>query len=325
MKGRTIYAAIILFVLIAGIASSGCIGGSREKSWLELVPSDAIVAGVFDMSTVKEAAFEELMKNLSLYPKYESLRENVLNETGVDIATLSRAIFAVRGYDEETQQPKMAIYVEGSVDVEKVKGKIEGLNETIYHAKYRGVDEYFDSKNWGVAISENYIIVGDKDTIEEVIDLIHGKGKWAKQYREIVKKVGSGNLIAVYDFRALMNLTSSERESSELSTPIPLGTMEESVKYGAFKFVLTNGNYSFRVVLEMDSPTDASDMAKQLRGFISLLDLKFSQQGGSALVEILKDIEISTSENFVLIDLTVSGKQLEELLTYEAIPKATLG
>jgi len=324
MRGRTIYAVIVLFVLVAGIASSGCIGGSREKSWLELVPSDAVVAGVFDMNTVKEAAFEELMKNISLYPKYESLRENVLNETGVDIATLSRAIFVVRGYDEGNQRPKMAVYVEGSVDVEKVRKKIESLNETVSHTTYRGVDEYFDRENWGVAVSDSYIIVGDRVTIEEMIDLINGHGKWAKQYRGIVEKVGSGNLVVVYDFRELMNLTAPERESKEI-TPISLGNVEETIRYGAFKLTLTGDTYSFRLALETDSSADASSLAKQLRGFVSLLDLKFSQQANSPIVEILRSIKISTSDNFVFIDLSVSGKQLEKLFTYGAVPEAALG
>ncbi len=323
---------MIVAVVAAASTASGCVGGSgsSEKNWLELVPANAVAAAVFDVSTVKEKAVQDVLENLTLYKKYLQFREEVLNETGIDIETLQRAIFVVNDVDSSGDTiPDIALYVEGKVDTKKFESKIKENAEeneiNLTKITYSGVTLYYHPEdNSAVAFTSSYIILGAKSVVEQVIDLRNGKGNWARQYSDVVGKAGEGNLVAVADaryFAGRMGLNKpGEGNLNALIRPI-----EDHMKYIALRLNVGSEEYTIRVVVEADDKDGAGMIAKNVEAGITLLNTtltSMAQLAGNVTplkteVELLNSLSVKQDGSFVSIGLDVTEKQLEELASME--------
>lgn len=318
---------LILSVLGAALYSSGCLGGGgeKEKEWLQLVPKNAVVAGVFDMGTIKEEAIKDLLTNLSLIYEYNREKEELLNETGIDIEEAKRLIFVVENTSSEGNNiPEVAYYLEVSVDVEKfeenLKKSIENSNARATKTNYRGVSMYYSSEeNFAVAYTEDYIVAGAKDVVEEIIDLANDKGEWAKQYKETSEKAGEGNLIIVGNAKAI----GKEGESTEMGMGIGgqvSASLKSQVEFFAFRFAIDEENYSFRVVLKAEDEAAAEKIKKTVEALITLQQNLPGLGNVSGLptppyLRLLSNMKVSQDGAYVLIDLSVSSKDIEEAIT----------
>jgi len=331
---------MIVAVVAAASAASGCVGGgsgSVEKNWLELVPANAVAAAVFDVSTIKEKAVQDVLKNLTLYKEYLQFRQEVLNETGIDIETLQRAIFVVNDLDSSDYTiPDIALYVEGNVDTKKFESKIKenveenGLNLT--KITYSGVNlYYYPEDNSAIAFTSSYIILGAKSVVEQVIDLVNGKGNWAKQYSDIAGKAGGGNLVAVADARYFADRMGLNKPG-ESKVNVVIRPIEDHMKYVALKVNVGSEKYSIRAVIEADDKDGAQMIAKNVKAGLTLLNTTLTSMAqlagnvtplaGNATplkteVELLNSISVKQDGSFVSIGLDVTEKQLEELASME--------
>ncbi|NJF24501.1 hypothetical protein [Thermococcus sp. Bubb.Bath] len=319
---------MIVAVVAAASTASGCVGGSgsSEKNWLELVPANAVAAAVFDVSTVKEKAVQDVLKNLTLYREYLQFRQEVLNETGIDIETLHRAIFVVNDVDSnEYTIPDIALYVEGKVDTEKFESKIKESKVNLTKTTYDGVTlYYYPEDNSAVAFTSDYIILGSKSVVEQVIDLKNGKGNWAKQYSDVVGKAGGGNLVAVADARYFAGKMGLNKPG-EGRTEVLIRPIENHMKYVALRLNVGSEEYRIRVVIEADDEDGARMIAKNVKAGLTLLNttLTFRAQvaGNSsqfkAALELLNSISVKQDGSFVSMGLDVMEKQLEEVASME--------
>ncbi|ASJ01848.1 hypothetical protein A3L09_00520 [Thermococcus profundus] len=331
VKGTRLFALLMVFVVVLGTVSiSGCTQSSGGADWLKLVPEDAVVAGVFDASTLSD--LKDLMKETpyeegkSVYDAYVEMRSDLKEDLGIDPEDVSRVVFSVTSIPKsDYESPKVAVYVEGNFDTSEIKKKVENLTSEseVKRTTYKDATIYYDDE-FSMAIGKDYVVMGSSLTlVEDIIDLKNGKGKWAEKYKDVVDKVGSGNLVLVYDVDYLTGHLGDIKPSS--SEEAQILSVIGKVDYGSFKLKISGDEYTVKTVLKAVDEASAKNIVKNADALLTLANttLSLGQLGDmnpreKALVEklrgIIGKIKIKADGKYVVQELTVTKKEIEDVL-----------
>jgi len=355
-KSKRIVTAVLIFALIVStVAVSECIGsgskakvsgsnelskssGFREKvkeeTWLKLVPADAVLAGALNVSALDD--LKDLMKEIpykgtqSVYDAYLNIKSEIRNETGIDPDNVSRVILVITKFQNfSDDEPIFAIYAEGHFDTSKVEEKIK--NETsgneIKVEKYKDAEIYYstDHNEPVIALTGGYIILGSNlSIVEEIIDLKNGKGEWARQYEDVVSKVGSGNLIIVenasYLFRYRLMKSNESNETDKVKVKIV--EFLSKLEYSAFRFKVDGGNYSTKMVIRAKDAATAEHFVKNANALLTLFNTSLDAMESipADLVETLHDmigrVKVRAEGKYIIDELSVKKEEMDKLIGY---------
>jgi len=316
MKGR--YSALLVLLVISSVVavsySSGCMGGSSgEKNWLELVPSNAVLAININPKVTTEESFIKALKEAGAYDEYIDDVNTLKEKTGIDINSLKRAIFVMESSNEENS----ALYAEGKFDVSRIEQAIEEENETsLKRGTYKGVEMYYsEEEKAGLALTQNYVIIGRKAIVEDMIDLIKGNGQWAKKFSDISKKLDGGDIVVVADYSYFYgSVSKGATENAEIA---PLVSASSAVDYMGLKLDFMSNGYGIEVLLHAKDVSSAKEIKNDINASLTLAGswAKRMQKANvsSVVATLMKSLKVSRDGQYVSIKLTLSENLLESL------------
>ncbi len=316
MKGR--YSIFLVLLVISSVVavsySSGCMGGSSgEKNWLELVPSNAVLAVNINPKVTTEESFIRALKEAGIYNEYIDDVNTLKEKTGVDINSLKRAIFVMESSDEENS----ALYAEGKFDVSRIEQAIEKENETsLKRGTYKGVEMYYsEDAKAALALTSDYVIVGRRAIVEDMIDLIKGNGQWAKKFSDIGKKLGRGDVVAVVDYSYFYgSVSENTEENPDIGS---LVSASSAVDYIGLKIDFVSSGYGIELLLHAKDISSAKEIKNDINASLTLAGswAKRMQNANvsSVVATLMKSIKVSRDGQYVSIKLTLSEDLLESL------------
>lgn len=358
-KNKRIITAFLIFALIMStVAVSGCIGSgsktgvsessglnkvseskekvsksAKEGNWLKLVPADAVLAGVLDVSTLdylKDLMKEIPYENGSVYDAYLDIKSEIKNKTGINPDDVSRVILVVTKFlNLSDDDPTFAIYAEGHFDTSKVEEKIknESAGEEIKVEKYKDAKIYYstDHDDLVLALTEEYVVLGSNlGIVKKIIDLKNGKGDWARQYEDVVNKVGPGNLVIVentsYLFRYRLMESNEFNDTDEVE--VKMVELLSKFKYSAFRIKVNGDEYSTKTVIKTEDEATAEYFVKNANALLTLFNtsLDVTTDVPANLVETLHDligrVKIRAEGKYVIDELSIEKEKIEKLIDY---------
>ncbi len=342
MYRKSILSIISIVLVLSAIGSvtfsSGCVGGGNRGSsstWLSLVPSNAIIAGVFNMNVMKNGETNSLMREMNFYSKYVNYTKDLKKYTGINMSQAKRIIVVIEGSlaSLESQSPPIALYIEVPVNTTVFAKKIvqdarKGMIPNVtMNLTYDGVRMYCH-KDFAIAFTSSYVIYGSKVIVQQMLDLKTNKNgaSWARKYQDINRRLGGGSLMIVGDLRYVFSNLNSKETYSQNATMNKLIrsfiSQATYLTYGGLSVKVDKG-YSINVLMKADDHSHAEHLVKIINAVITIenttlnpntLTSTMARRRMREAKRILSEVKVSSSMDYVTVTLHLSENQVKNLV-----------
>jgi hypothetical protein len=301
---------------------------------IEMVPQRAdIVAQITLGDILDDAAIESLYarlpKDTSDPQTLEEGLATVINETGIDPRDLEEVLIFSDTSSGTGDQSYIGAIAAGTFTEDSFITDIEESTENSFQSfDYKGYKMYTDEgRQWALAfLNDNTFVMGDLEPVEDVIDVRVGDepalaGDVLEKYNRLdsaLVKLAT-NIAPEYTQGAL------DEAYSLLPVPIDLSAVADLEIAG-----LTIDREEESIALDLELCFSSAQSAEDVKGFISIVqwviqmpeilaeipgDIDVPEEGLAFLTELLDRIEVEVADSCLLINITMTLDEIEQLYT----------
>jgi hypothetical protein len=310
MKNRTrLFLVVAVGVLVVGLGTGlvasyvgqnfTLIGGNGPEA-LSYVPADARMVAFAD---IRDLASSEIRQKLRQFEPSPDARNQLENETGIDIERDVDEI-VVAGFTSTStpQGPPLAI-ARGRFDADRIETLIRQHNGTVEDYKGQRLLVIADHNKVAVSFVEAGVVVaGDLAAVKRAIDTkLAGTGAITDnaEVMKLIKDVNDGNAWAVAKFDGL-------------STPLP---KEIAQQLPPISWLSASGHIDSgirgMVHVEAKDEKSATDLREVVRGFMALARLQAGQK--AEFSELVNSLELGGQGTTVSLSFSVPARVIDQL------------
>ncbi len=310
---------LLPWLLVLVLMSATVVGCGASKAAIELVPQDANLIAVIQVSKMindrdLRDAYDEIEKDSGQPQTIEEALDELVEEVGVDLRDCQQAVIFA---DTTTlaQVGYLGVIIEGSFDEEQFIDNIEEkTGEELTTSDYKGHKLYavaVQQGAFGIAfLSDTMLLLGTPEAVKDAIDVSKGDKK----------KIG-GTILDAYNrlgdalIKFAFEVPGEAREALTEGLvpgeiPISLDPFEDIDILG-FAISKEADTLTAKIDAHFLSTDSAQDAKDTLSGAISLF--KGTLQVPE-MKELLGKIEVTVADSWVTIALEITLSEIEKLM-----------
>jgi hypothetical protein len=316
MVKRLLAVIAVILVIAPALVACGPAAGQEVANGVPIPPSANSVMKVkvdqIVTNPAVKAAYESLVKSHPDWPQTaDAAFSQVLSKTGIDLTTVSSAIFFASMQSVSANQTAYAgVIATGSFKQSAVIDSIQASAKQKFTATdYKGFTVYAAAKDeYQISfLSSSQFVAGTPQAVHDTLDVKKGD-----------QKALSGGVIDTLDRFGSPVITASfavpQTMSSQLSKPVPGSPVSlsalQNVDNAGFSLDFQGLTINARIDAHFTSATSATDASNVITGLISLGKGGAQDPGTKAA---LGNIQVTTSESWLSVRSTLDATQMASL------------
>jgi hypothetical protein len=316
MFKRLLSGIALVFVMAPALVACGPAAGQQVANGAPIPPSANSVMKVKVDQIVNnpavKAAYESLVKSHTDWPQTaDAAFSQVLSKTGIDLTTVSSAIFFADIKSASADQMAYAgIIVTGSFKQSAVIDSIQAsAKQKFTAADYKGFTVYAAAKDeYQISfLSGSQFVAGTPQAVHDTLDVKKGDQKaLSGGVIDTLDRFGSPVITAAF---AVPQIMSSQLSKPMPGSPVSLSALQ-NVDNAGFSIDLQGLTVNARIDAHFTSSASATDASNVITGLISLGKGSVQDPGTKAA---LGNIQVTASDSWLSVRSALDATQMASL------------